>query len=166
MTMRRRRGDAPPVKADGPLRSGDLAKRAGVSADTLRFYERRGLLAAPPRDANGYRRYPSSAVERVRIIQQALAAGFTIAELGRILKQRDQGGAPCREVFAIAASRLEALDERIHALTELRTSLRHTLKDWQDRLATTPPGKRAGLLDNLGDVKARGDQLSIRRMVR
>jgi DNA-binding transcriptional MerR regulator len=135
------------------LRSGALAQRAGVSADTLRFYERRGLLPVPPRDANGYRRYPPSAIDRVRVIQQALAAGFTIAELARILKERDRGGAPCREVFAIASSRLEALDDRIKELTRLRTRLRHTLSEWKDRLDRTPSGTRAGLLDGLNEAQ-------------
>jgi DNA-binding transcriptional MerR regulator len=139
------------------LRSGALAQRAGVSADTLRFYERRGLLPSPPRDANGYRRYPPSAVDRVRVIQQALAAGFTIAELARIFMERDRGGTPCREVFAIASSRLEALDQRIKELTQLRNRLRQTLTDWKGRLETTPPGKRAGLLDGLKEVRLKPD---------
>jgi DNA-binding transcriptional MerR regulator len=141
------------ARADATLRSGALAREAGVSADTLRFYERRGLLSPPPRDANGYRRYPLSAIDRVIVIQQALAAGFTIAELARILRQRDRGGAPCREVFAIAASRLDALDARIRALTELRATLRRTLAEWKDRLDRTPAGRRAGLLDDLREVR-------------
>jgi DNA-binding transcriptional MerR regulator len=150
-----------------PWRSGALAQRAGVSADTLRFYERRGLLPPPPRDANGYRRYPPSALDRVRVIQQALAAGFTIAELSRILKERDRGGAPCREVLAIASSRLDALDDRIEDLTRLRDRLRHTLVEWKGRLDRTPPGKRAGLLDGLIDGPAKaGRYESMRRTVR
>ena len=79
------------------LRSGALASLAGVSTDTLRYYERRGLLPQPPRDANGYRRYPEAALMRVRVVQQALDAGFTVEDLSRVLKQRDAGGAPCRK---------------------------------------------------------------------
>ena len=63
------------------LRSGALASLAGVSTDTLRYYERRGLLPQPPRDANGYRRYPQAALMRVRVVQQALDAGFTVEDL-------------------------------------------------------------------------------------
>ena len=95
-----------------PLRSGTLASLAGVSTDTLRYYERRGLLPRPPRDRNGYRRYPASAVARVRVIQRALDAGFTVADLARVLKERDAGGAPCRDVFRIARTRLGTTESR------------------------------------------------------
>ncbi len=133
------------------LRSGEVASRCGVSTDTLRFYERRGLLARPPRDASGYRRYPAAAVDRVRVIQRALDAGFTLHDLSRILKQRDAGGAPCRDVFAIAAARLKDLDARIESLVALRDRLRRTLVRWDKRLEATPRGARAWLLDSLAD---------------
>ena len=139
-----------------PLRSGTLASLVGVSTDTLRHYERRGLLPPPPRDRNGYRRYPSAAVARVRVIQRALDAGFTVAELARVLKERDAGGAPCRDVFRIARTRLEELDNRIKGLIALRKELRQVIGDWEARLAATPPGKRAGLLDALGGLNASG----------
>lgn len=139
-----------------PLRSGTLASLAGVSTDTLRYYERRGLLPRPPRDRNGYRRYPASAVARVRVIQRALDAGFTVADLARVLKERDAGGAPCRDVFRIARTRLDELDERITNLVALRKTLREMIGDWETRLARTPPGRRAGLLDALGALSPSG----------
>ena len=141
------------LKDEKALRSGTVAEQTGVSADTLRFYERRGLLPRPPRDANGYRRYPPAAVVRVRVIQRALDAGFTIDDLARIFKQRDNGGAPCREVFAIASSRLTDLDRRIADLSDLRDELRQTLHAWQQQLDVTPAGRRAGLLDGLGETE-------------
>ena len=64
------------------LRSGELARLTGVSRDTLRLYERRGLLPAPGRSESGYRRYGTSAAHRVRLIRAALSIGFTIDELG------------------------------------------------------------------------------------
>ena len=131
------------------MRSGVLARLAGVSTDTLRYYERRGLLPRPPRDASGYRRYPSSALTRVRVIQQALDAGFTIVDLARVFGQRDAGGAPCREVLRIATARLQELDERIAGLSALRTQLGRVVRDWKKRVAATPAGRRAGLLDGL-----------------
>jgi len=139
-----------------PLRSGTLASLAGVSTDTLRYYERRGLLPRPPRDRNGYRRYPASAVARVRVIQRALDAGFTVADLARVLKERDAGGAPCRDVFRIARTRLDELDERITNLVALRQTLREMIGEWETRLARTPPGRRAGLLDALGALSPSG----------
>ena len=132
------------------LRAGALASLAGVSTDTLRYYERRGLLPPPPRDANGYRRYPQAALMRVRIVQQALDAGFTIDDLARVLKQRDAGGAPCREVFGIARTRLAELDQRIAELSALRDHFGRVVDQWEARLAVTRPGRRAGLLDELG----------------
>ncbi len=138
-------------KDDKTLRSGMLAERTGVSADTLRFYERRGLLPRPPRDASGYRHYPPTAVARVRVIQRALDVGFSIDDLSRIFKQRDHGGAPCHEVFAIASTRLTDLKQRIADLLDLRDQLQQTLKEWKEQLEVTPPGRRAGLLDALGE---------------
>jgi DNA-binding transcriptional MerR regulator len=132
-----------------PLRSSTLASLAGVSTDTLRYYERRGLLPRPPRDRNGYRRYPSTALARVRVIQRALDAGFTVADLTRVLKERDAGGAPCRDVFRIAQTRLAELESRIADLVALRKTLRQVIADWEVRLAATPAGRRAGLLDRM-----------------
>jgi MerR family transcriptional regulator, copper efflux regulator len=132
------------------LRSGALARASGVSSDTLRYYERRGLLPRPPRDPSGYRRYPPEAVQRVIVIQRALDAGFSLAELSRILKQRDAGGAPCREVFAIAVARLQDLDDRIATLIDLRDRLGKLMPDWRRTLDATPAGARARLLEALG----------------
>jgi MerR family transcriptional regulator, mercuric resistance operon regulatory protein len=161
---------ADPQASTATLRSGALAKLTAVSTDTLRFYERRGLLARPPRDRSGYRRYPREAVDRVRLVQRALDAGFTIEELARILKQRTAGGVPCREVFQIATGRLRELEERIAALTELRDELHRTLGDWSRRLAATPEGQRASLLaeglDGLRGMRRGKHQLSMRRTVR
>jgi DNA-binding transcriptional MerR regulator len=136
------------------MRSGELARLAGVSVDTLRHYEKKGLLAPPHRAANGYREYPAGALHRVRLIQRALDMGFSLDELARVLRQRDAGGAPCRQVRAIAAARLEELDARIRALMQLRDELRGLLDGWDERLAALPPGERAGLLDALAATRS------------
>lgn len=132
------------------MTSGELARQAGVSADTLRHYEKKGLLAAPQRAANGYRMYPSSALQRVRVIQRALDMGFTLDDLARVLRQRDAGGVPCGQVRAIAEKRLEELEARIAVLLDLRDQLRALVGEWGERLARLPAGQRAGLLDALG----------------
>src|ERR1700760_1761789 len=77
------------------LRSGELAQLAGVSRDTLRHYERMGLLPKAQRSAKGYRRYAPEALERVRLIRGALAIGFTVQELHEVFEARDRGVAPC-----------------------------------------------------------------------
>ena len=80
------------------LRSGELASLSGISADTLRHYEPMKLLATPRRSSGNYRLYPSEALDRVRLIQRALAVGFSLSELSEILAVRDGGGSPCRKV--------------------------------------------------------------------
>ena len=133
----------------GFLNSGELAKLAGVSTDTLRHYERKGVLAQPQRSTNGYRRYPASALERVRLVRRALAVGFTLDELAGILSVRDSGGAPCQEVRALAASKLAQVESQLSDLIALRNELRTTLKDWDGRLKQRPTGARAHLLESL-----------------
>ena len=134
------------------LRTSEVARLAGVSPDTIRLYERRGLLARPRRTANGYRQYPPAAAERVRLVRRALAIGFTLAELRLILVARDSGQAPCRAVRTLAAEKLEALETRLEDLRRLRDQIRRVLRDWDARLARTPRGERAGLLHALADL--------------
>lgn len=132
------------------LRSGELAKLAGVSTDTLRHYERKGVLVRPRRSPNGYRQYPPEALPRVLLVRRALAFGFTLDELARVLSARDRGAAPCKEVRALAAAKLAEAEDRLAQLTGLRDELRATLSDWDGRLSKTPEGGRAGLLESLG----------------
>jgi DNA-binding transcriptional MerR regulator len=132
-----------------PLKAGELARLVGVSKDTLRFYERKGLLPRPERLSNGYRVYPPEAVERVLWIRRVLAAGFTVDELARILAERNRGGIPCRKVRDLGAEKLVAVEDQVRELTLLRDSLRELLADWDRRLAEAGPDRRAGLLDAL-----------------
>ena len=77
---------------------GDLANAAGLPSQTIRFYERKGLLPAPERGANGYRTYDESTLARLRFVQTAQAAGLTLAEIGTIIDLRDDGNVPCAHV--------------------------------------------------------------------
>jgi DNA-binding transcriptional MerR regulator len=133
------------------MRSGELARQAGVSSDTLRHYERKGLLPPPRRSSNGYRVYPGDAPARVQLIRRALAIGFSLDELARILAVRDRGGAPCHEVRVLAAEKLAAIEQRLRDLKQLRTALRRTIAGWDDRLERSS-GRRAALLEHLPDV--------------
>ena len=132
-----------------PLRASALARLAQVSTDTLRLYERRGLLPKPARSANGYREYPEEALRRVRVVRQALALGFTLEELARVFRVRDQGGAPCRDVRALAGEKLGLLELRIAELSKAKDRLRVVLDRWDTILAATPHGARAALLEAL-----------------
>jgi DNA-binding transcriptional MerR regulator len=133
----------------GPLRSAQLARLAGVSADTLRLYELKGLLPPARRAPNGYREYPPEACTRVRLVRRALALGFTLDELASIVKVRDRGGAPCAEVRALAAGKLALLEDRLAEMQESCDRLRSVLTHWDALLAATPRGGRAALLDAL-----------------
>jgi DNA-binding transcriptional MerR regulator len=128
----------------------DVARATGVSTDTLRHYERKGLLPGITRTAAGYRRYSAATVERVLLIQRALVVGFSLADLKRVLAVRDQGGAPCRSVRTLVDERLDALNRRIEELLTLRDELRLLLAEWDGKLARTAPGERAHLLETLG----------------
>jgi len=134
------------------LSAGQLARIAGVSTDSLRHYERVGVLPKPGRTAAGYRRYAPEAAGRVRMIRKALTVGFTLRELARILRVREKGGAPCREVREIAARKLAQLDQQLADLAALRTHPQHLLANWDDRLDRTPAGARAGLLEALAEA--------------
>lgn len=133
----------------GLLRSTALARLAGVSPDTLRHYELKGLLPRARRSANGYREYPPEACARVRLVRRAVSLGFTLDELARIVKVRDQGGAPCSEVRALAAEKLAILEARLAELADACGRLRSVMTHWDGLLARTPRGGRAALLEAL-----------------
>ncbi len=115
------------------LRSGELAREAGVSVDTLRHYERRGLLARPRRLPNGYRAYPPAALARVRLIQKGLALGLSLEELVPVLRDRDAGRPPCERVRAAAGRTLAEVERQIAELTRFREQLAAVLAEWDSR---------------------------------
>lgn len=130
------------------LRAGELARLTGVSADTLRHYERKGLLK-PRRSPNGYREYPPHAVDRVRLIRSALAIGFKLDDLARVLKVRDAGGAPCHHVRELAEAKLDEIETLVREATAMRDGLRKLLKDWDERLDSVAADEPAKLLESL-----------------
>jgi DNA-binding transcriptional MerR regulator len=134
------------------LKSGEVARRSGLSADTLRHYEKLGLLPKALRTEGGYRLYPPETLDRLRTIQSGLRVGFTLSELADFLSERGAGGAPCQRVADVAGRKLEALDGQIADLMALRDFLSNTVAAWQNRLKSLPPCKRAGLLESLARV--------------
>ncbi len=135
--------------ATKPLRSGELARLAGVSADTVRHYEKLGILPLSPRTESGYRIYAPGAVDRMQLVQRALQLGFSLAELSEILRTRDTGGAPCRRVLRLAEEKLAALNDQITQLRRTELYLRQLVRDWRARLSRTSGGKKAFLLQSL-----------------
>lgn len=114
-----------------PLLIGQLARLAGVKSDSVRFYERSGLLPKPSRSINGYRTYEPAAFNRLRFIKQAQALGFSLDEVRRILSLQGQGNATCRSVLAIAEATLEETEIKLKALQRFRDSLATNVKRWR-----------------------------------
>ncbi len=142
------------------LRIGDLARAAGVSADTIRHYERKGVLTPSRRSANGYREYEEPSLRRLRIVRRALALGFTLDELASAFRVRERGELPCGTVYALVTKKLELMDEEIAALTKRREGLVELMGEWDARLAVTPEGRPAGLLEVLSEKSGSGDERS------
>lgn len=137
------------------LRIGEVATACGLSVDTLRHYERLGVIPKPRRDTSGYRRYAKTTIGRVMMVRRALQIGFTLDELARIFRKRASGQAPCHDVRALASRKLNELDERIRVMQTLRAAMAETIERWSKRLDVTPPGELAHLLESLIDVEWR-----------
>jgi DNA-binding transcriptional MerR regulator len=131
------------------VRIGTLARTAGISPDSIRHYERVGLLPSAPRTPAGYRMFSAAAVDRLQLIRSALRAGFSLRQLGAFLKERHAGGIPCRKVRDTAAEILARVEGQIRELQASRDSLRIMLRDWDARLAHTAPNEPAHLLESL-----------------
>lgn len=138
------------------LRSSELARTAGVSTDTLRHHERLGVLAEAPRTQAGYRVYPAESLDRVNMIRHALRLGFTLAELGEILRTRDRGGVPCKRVLGMLEGKLDALGTQISELKNLQRYMEQIVGDWRSKLGQGETGKRVHLLHSLMAVPAPG----------
>src|SRR5262245_29194070 len=105
------------------LTSGQLAKQAGVGVETLRFYEREGLLVKPARTASGYRQYPANAVKRVQFIRRAQLLGFLLKDIKELLALRDDPDDGSQAVRELAVAKLADIEERIKDLETMRAEL-------------------------------------------
>lgn len=110
-------------------RIGELAQLTGVTVEALRYYERRGLLNAPPRTDGGLRRYGREAVGQVGFIRQAQALGLTLDDIHQLIAgARHRKGANCRRVRDLLAHRISEVDERLSQLKQLRRTLSEHLE--------------------------------------
>ncbi len=110
------------------LTVGALAAQAGLTPDTLRYYERVGLLAPPARSRGGYRLYDDSALERLSFIQKAQALSLSLGEIRDVLHLAADGTQPCRHVRQSLERKVAEIDERIEALRSLRSDLVRALR--------------------------------------
>jgi DNA-binding transcriptional MerR regulator len=127
----------------------ELGRLTGLSPDSIRHYERVGILRKAARTAAGYRRYTDDALERVRLVQSALKIGFTLHELADVFRVRDAGGAPCQHVFNLTQQKLGDVVAQIAELRRTERYMRQVLKNWATLLAKAGPKNRALLLRSL-----------------
>lgn len=116
------------MNVDG-LTRGALAEQAEVHAETLRYYERRGILAKPPRSAGNYRLYPREALGRVRFVKRAQELGFTLKEVEELLALRATPGARARDVREKAVEKLEETDAKLRSLRRMRRALAELIEN-------------------------------------
>ena len=110
---------------------GQIASLGGVKTDTLRFYERAGLMPKTERTAGGYRAYGPGAVERLRFIRKAQALGFSLDQVKRILRLRQSGSLPCDYVIELAEQRLKETDQELRRLKQFRAALGRYVHHWK-----------------------------------
>lgn len=105
------------------MRTTQVARSAGVNAQTLRYYERRGLLPDPPRTSSGYRTYGPETVRIVRFVKQVQELGFSLDQAEDLLHLADGGPDRCDEVQRMTGDKLAEVDAKIEALMAMRESL-------------------------------------------
>lgn len=105
------------------LTIGKIAKQAGVGVETIRFYERKKLLATPPRSDSGYRQYPPETIVRLRFIRRAKELGFSLKEIGELLELRHDKQATCEDVRLQAKAKLDTIQEKIDDLSRMKEAL-------------------------------------------
>jgi MerR family mercuric resistance operon transcriptional regulator len=105
------------------LKIGEVAERGGVNLQTIRYYEREGLLPEPPRLASGYRMFPEIAVRRVRFIKRAQELGFSLAEIRDLLSLRDDAGAGARQMRERTKAKIADIEKKIRTLRAIKDAL-------------------------------------------
>ena len=111
------------------LNRGQIAAAAEVNIETLRYYERRGLIPPPRRSQANYRKYPADTVSRVRFVKHAQDLGFTLDEINELLSLRATRGARAAEVRRRAGNKIADIDVRIAALRRMRSALAHLVEE-------------------------------------
>lgn len=127
------------------LKIGEVAKATGIGIETLRFYEKSGLLDRPSRTESGYRIYDRGVIARLDFIKRAQLLGFSLDEIKRIIADKRAGQSPCAEVREIVRRKLGELDERMREMKRYRIELASALKEWDQ--AGDVAGHLCGLIE-------------------
>jgi Cu(I)-responsive transcriptional regulator len=117
------------------LKIGDVARLSGVGIETIRYYEKEGLLAAPARRPSGYRQYDDAAVQRLQFIRQSKQLGFSLSEIRELLRLWFDANSRCVHVRALAEARLADINQKIDELDAMRQKLAGVLAECQHQAA-------------------------------
>jgi DNA-binding transcriptional MerR regulator len=142
---------------------GEAAARAGVSADTLRYYERHRVLPPAARSRAGYRLYSEDAIGRIQLVSNAVRFGFSVKQVAAFLSACQSGRPPCGKVRREGARLLVEMDQRIADMIAARDRIRTTLEEWDRRLSVVTPEKPARLLQVIPAVHLPSARLRRRR---
>jgi DNA-binding transcriptional MerR regulator len=140
-----------------------LARIAGVGPDSIRHYERIGLVPQGERSPAGYRYWTAREVQYLKWIASAKRAGFTLHELGEIFRMYRAGTAPCRRVRDLLQQKLVDLDREVDELSNLRAQLRRVFVRWKRRLRRASSGDFVPLFDDLHDVSVKQSTTALKR---
>jgi MerR family mercuric resistance operon transcriptional regulator len=135
---------------DGMTR-GEVAEKAGVNPETLRYYERKELIPKPPRSDGGFRLYDDSYVDRLRFIRRAKDLGFTLAEIKDLLELRVDDEATCRDVKVQADEKIDEVEEKIRVLQRIHEALTQLAAACED---SQGPTSECPILDAMEDESA------------
>ncbi|NKE70141.1 MerR family DNA-binding protein [Candidatus Manganitrophus noduliformans] len=140
-----------------------LARIAGVGPDSIRHYERIGLVPRAERSPAGYRLWSAREVQYLKWVAPAKRAGFTLHELAEIFRMYRAGSPPCRTVRDLLQQKVADLDRVIDDLSTLRTHLRRVLIRWKGRLGRASSGDFVPLFDDLYDVPVTQSTAALKR---
>jgi DNA-binding transcriptional MerR regulator len=119
------------LEKDKLMRIGDVARKASIGIETLRFYERLGLIEATRRTPSGYREYDQSVFERIDFIRKSQEIGFSLEEIKEIIGHKKAGRSPCSHVKDLVRRRLSELEQKIKSMQSSRKKLAKMLEDWE-----------------------------------
>lgn len=116
---------------------GQVAKRGAVNIETVRYYERQGLIPPPPRRESGYREYPEGTVRRIRFIKRAQELGFSLKEIAELLALRVGPGTTCTDVRRLAAVKIGEIEEKMETLGKMKGVLAQLTTECEGRGPTS-----------------------------
>ena len=124
---------------------GEVAKLTNVTVETIRYYEKQGLVEIPRRNDSGYRQYPDDTIKRIKFIQHAKEVGFTLNDIKELLELRNDQNKSCSDVKNLADLKIQSIDQKIADLQRIKSALTRMVK----KCSAETPSSECPLLDEL-----------------